>query len=285
MALEKNVKSIHKKHYPPAILGDEVWRLEKIGKGGSFHKRLNKAGIYTVEDFLRFVVRESQKLRSILGSGMSNKMWDVLVEHTKTCVLSGKLYLHYSDETRNIAVVFNNIYELSGLIANGHYYSTDSLSDDQKVYVDSLVKTAYDDWMHAVEYDGQTLLSFKQNQITGASQIEAPIDPLDFTNSFEHQVALPTLSVPVPPEYPCLDSGPAIPGYDESIGSKFPIQMQNDNLNTAFQLDTTSFRLQNPLTASHQTQLTRSENVIAVGLPESSASGELTPYFNKRRSE
>jgi hypothetical protein len=55
---------VYKKHYPPA-LKDEVWRLEKIGKDGSFHKRLNKAGISTVEDFLRLVVRDPQKLRSV----------------------------------------------------------------------------------------------------------------------------------------------------------------------------------------------------------------------------
>lgn len=44
---------------------DDVWRLEKIGKDGSFHKRLNKAGIRTVEDFLRLVVRDPQRLRSV----------------------------------------------------------------------------------------------------------------------------------------------------------------------------------------------------------------------------
>lgn len=55
---------VYKKHYPPA-LNDDVWRLEKIGKDGSFHKRLNNANIYTVEDFLRLVVRDAQKLRSV----------------------------------------------------------------------------------------------------------------------------------------------------------------------------------------------------------------------------
>ena len=55
---------VYKKHYPPA-LNDEVWRLEKIGKDGAFHKRLNKAGILTVEDFLRFVVRDPQRLRNV----------------------------------------------------------------------------------------------------------------------------------------------------------------------------------------------------------------------------
>ncbi len=55
---------MYKKHYPPA-LNDEVWRLEKIGKDGSFHKRLNNQNIFTVEDFLRLVVRDQQKLRTV----------------------------------------------------------------------------------------------------------------------------------------------------------------------------------------------------------------------------
>lgn len=58
------VFTVYKKHYPPALT-DDVWRLEKIGKDGSFHKRLNKAGIYTVEDFLRLIVRDSQRLRNV----------------------------------------------------------------------------------------------------------------------------------------------------------------------------------------------------------------------------
>lgn len=64
---------------------------------------------------------------------MSNKMWDVLVEHSKTCIMSGKLYVYYPDDMRNIGVVFNDIYVLSGLIAGGQYHSADSLSDSQKV--------------------------------------------------------------------------------------------------------------------------------------------------------
>lgn len=64
---------------------------------------------------------------------MSNKMWEALVEHSKTCVLSGKLYVYYHDDSRNIGVVFNNIYELSGLIANDQFQQVDSLSDSQKV--------------------------------------------------------------------------------------------------------------------------------------------------------
>ena len=64
---------------------------------------------------------------------MSNKMWESLVEHSKTCVLSGKHYIYYSDETRSIGAVFNNIYEFTGLIASGQYYSAECLTDSQKV--------------------------------------------------------------------------------------------------------------------------------------------------------
>ncbi|VAI57773.1 unnamed protein product [Triticum turgidum subsp. durum] len=86
---------LYKKHYPPA-LKDDVWRLEKVGKDGAFHKKLNGSGIYTVEDFLRLLVRDQQRLRS--------------------------------------------------------------------VYADTLVKKAYEDWMHAVEYDGKALIGFKQKK-------------------------------------------------------------------------------------------------------------------------
>ena len=59
---------MYKKHYPPA-LHDEVWRLDRIGKDGAFHKRLNQSGIFTVEDFLRLVVMDPQKLRNVSGGG------------------------------------------------------------------------------------------------------------------------------------------------------------------------------------------------------------------------
>lgn len=64
---------------------------------------------------------------------MSNKMWEALLEHAKTCILSGKLYVYYPEDTRNVGVAFNNIYELRGLISGDQFYSADSLSDSQKV--------------------------------------------------------------------------------------------------------------------------------------------------------
>ena len=71
----------------------------------------------------------------ILGSGMSNRMWETLAEHSKTCVLSEMLYVYYPEDS--VGVVFNNIYEFSGLISGKQYYPADSLSDNQKVCVES----------------------------------------------------------------------------------------------------------------------------------------------------
>ncbi|KAG5536126.1 hypothetical protein RHGRI_023793 [Rhododendron griersonianum] len=53
---------LYKKHHPP-MLEDEVWRLEKIGKDGAFHKKLTSMGINTVQDFLKLSVVDPSKLR------------------------------------------------------------------------------------------------------------------------------------------------------------------------------------------------------------------------------
>ncbi|KAE9461801.1 hypothetical protein C3L33_06292, partial [Rhododendron williamsianum] len=150
-------------------------KLDVVVLEGDFNNEDEEG--WSQDDFESHIVKEREGKRplltgdlQILGSGMSNKMWEVLLEHAKTCVLSGKLYVYYSDDVRNVGVVFNNIYELSGLIAGGQFCSVDSLSDSQKVYVDSLVKKAYDNWMHVIEYDGKSLLGFKQNQNSVASQ-------------------------------------------------------------------------------------------------------------------
>ncbi|KAI3931152.1 hypothetical protein MKX01_029342 [Papaver californicum] len=222
---------LYKKHYPPA-LNDDVWRLEKIGKDGSFHKRLNKSGIYTVEDFLRLVVRDSPRLRSVLGSGMSNKMWEILIEHAKTCVLSGKHYVFYDDVTRNVGVVFNNIYELNGLIAGGQYYPADSLSDSQKVYVDALVKRAYENWTQVIDYDGKALLSFYQNkQLGGASESEVQ---KDYHNQ---QGSLLTFPVSVPPPQPSAPSGLTIGGHFDNTANGYVLNSQQVNSNAHTQFD------------------------------------------------
>ncbi|MQL90243.1 hypothetical protein Taro_022829 [Colocasia esculenta] len=272
---------LYKKHYPPA-LKDEVWRLEKIGKDGSFHKRLNKAGIYTVEAFLRLVVRDSQKLRNILGSGMSNKMWESLVEHAKTCVLSGKLYVYYSDDSRNVGAVFNNIYEFSGLIASGQYISAESLPDTQKVFVDALVKKAYENWMHVIEYDGKALLNPKQSKRTTASQAEAPAASTNYLNSYDQQPSLPCLPVPAPPEQTPVDAGLAVgaedavsEAYDDDPMNRYSAHRSQIASSSNVQFESSSFITQDDLmNSSHQNEIMRNDSMgLALGRQQHATMG------------
>ncbi|RDX60887.1 Calmodulin-binding protein 60 A, partial [Mucuna pruriens] len=107
---------VYKKHHPPS-LSDEVWRLEKIGKDGAFHKRLSREKIHTVKEFLTLLNLDPAKLRSILGTGMSAKMWEVTVEHARTCVLDTTRYLYFPSHSQQPGVVFNAVGQVTGLLS------------------------------------------------------------------------------------------------------------------------------------------------------------------------
>ncbi|KAG2552558.1 hypothetical protein PVAP13_9KG555100 [Panicum virgatum] len=131
---------VYKKHHPPA-LADDVWRLEKIGKDGVFHKKLADFGIHTVQDFLRNLVMDQYGLRSLLGSGMSNKMWESTVEHARECVLDDKLYSYCSGH--GIVLLFNCVYEVVGVIVGTNCFTLTSLTPTQKALVVKLQQDAY----------------------------------------------------------------------------------------------------------------------------------------------
>lgn len=123
----------YKKHHPP-YLSDEVWRLEKIGKDGAFHKRLNMEKIKTVKDFLALSYLDSAKLRNILGTGMSTKMWEVTAEHARRCVVDDKkLYLYCPPSLNRDGVVFNVVGQVLGLLSDRKYVVADHLSEVQRV--------------------------------------------------------------------------------------------------------------------------------------------------------
>uniref|UniRef100_J3LUA7 Uncharacterized protein n=2 Tax=Oryza brachyantha TaxID=4533 RepID=J3LUA7_ORYBR len=148
---------LYKKHHPPA-LDDEVWRLEKIGKEGAFHKRLNRERIVTVKDFLTLLHLDAPRLRKVLGGGMSTKMWEVTVEHSKTCILTDKVHVYYPDSLRKTAVVFNVVGEVRGLICE-KFVSADDLTEKEKAEAHAYVKQAYENWKNVFTCDNETLIS------------------------------------------------------------------------------------------------------------------------------
>ncbi|CAL5445187.1 unnamed protein product [Camellia sinensis] len=142
---------VYKKHHPP-MLEDEVWRLEKIGKDGAFHKKLASMAINTVQDFLKLSVVDQNKLRKILGLGMSEKMWEVTIKHARTCLLGNKLYLSRGG---NHTIILNPICQVVKAEINGQTYPTrDSSTTMNRAYIESLVRDAYLNWNSLEEFDG-----------------------------------------------------------------------------------------------------------------------------------
>ncbi|KAH0676953.1 hypothetical protein KY285_024754 [Solanum tuberosum] len=140
----------YKKHYPPA-LGDEVWRLEKIGKDGTFRKKLSSKGINTVQDFLKLATIDTPQIRTILGTGMSDKMWEVTYKHAKTCEMGSKLFMARGP---NYVLILTPICQLVRAVIDGQIYPTHDLPGIQKAYIQNLVKEAYGNWSSLEEVDG-----------------------------------------------------------------------------------------------------------------------------------
>ncbi|KAF9625698.1 hypothetical protein IFM89_026278 [Coptis chinensis] len=150
--------AVYKKHYPPS-LADEVWRLEKIGKDGAFHKRLNKENVNTVKDFLTLLFGDALRLRNILGTGMSSKMWEITVEHAQTCILDKRMYVyHPTSAQQGVGVVFNVVGQILGILSAGQYITVDKISETEEVNAQRLVKLAYEHWDEVVSFDAGSMM-------------------------------------------------------------------------------------------------------------------------------
>ncbi|KAJ4712268.1 Calmodulin binding protein-like [Melia azedarach] len=150
---------LYKKHHPPSLF-DEVWRLEKIGKDGAFHKRLSRENINTVKDFLTLLVLDPPRLRHILGTGMSAKMWEVTVEHARTCALDKRIYLYCPPGTQQKSgVVFNVVGQVMGLLSECQHVPIDKLSETQKAEASNLVICAFKHWEEVVSFEDETSLT------------------------------------------------------------------------------------------------------------------------------
>ncbi|TXG51436.1 hypothetical protein EZV62_023960 [Acer yangbiense] len=141
---------LYKKHHPP-MLEDEVWRLEKIGKDGAFHRKLSSSGINTVQEFLKLSTVDPQKLRTILGNGMSEKMWEVTIKHARKCVMGNKFYLFGGPD---FTIILNPICQVVRALINGHIYPTRDLPTINRTYIEKLVREAYSNWYSLEEIEG-----------------------------------------------------------------------------------------------------------------------------------
>ncbi|CAD5173825.1 unnamed protein product [Musa acuminata subsp. malaccensis] len=212
---------------------------------------------------------------------MSNKMWESLVEHAKTCVLSGKYYVYYSDDTRDIGAIFNNIYEFCGLIAGGQFYSAENLNDNQKVFADVLVKKAYDNWMHVIEYDGKALLNFtkKKKALSDSSNdheesqvnLQASYHLVDVITIIQRKATLLRILI-----FALFSSGSTITAvYSGNEGVTYSSSPPNVASDTNMQYENACFTPQNEAIGSAQQSLiTRNDSTsLALALPQQTSIG------------
>ncbi|PWA69148.1 calmodulin-binding protein 60 E [Artemisia annua] len=138
-AVKDHRGELYKKHYPPALHG-EVWRLDRIAKDGALHKKLMKSEVITVEDSLRVLARDPQRFKN-----------------EESYMYTMPIYL-------TPLVLSSTIYELRGLTTDGQFVPLESLSHNQKLLVDSLVKRAYENWNRVIEYDTKVTTDWSDPQ-------------------------------------------------------------------------------------------------------------------------
>ncbi|XP_022748242.1 calmodulin-binding protein 60 B-like [Durio zibethinus] len=149
---------LYKKHYPP-FLRDEVWRLERIAKDGAFHTRLASKNILTVKDFLRLHVTKPSALRNILGGGISNKVWDTIIEHALSCVLDDDEWYAYYGAAQRVVLLLNSIYQVVAATFDGqNYLPAEKLTFSQKLLVEDATRQAYKNVGDLVLTDRQAIM-------------------------------------------------------------------------------------------------------------------------------
>ncbi|KAG1334758.1 protein SAR DEFICIENT 1 [Cocos nucifera] len=141
---------LYRKHYPPS-LNDEVWRLEKIGKDGAFHRKLQAENINTVQDFLRHLVIDPDQLRKILGVNMSDRTWEGIINHARTCDVGKKIYFCRGP---NCTLLSNSICEALGFMTDRMTILLNDLNRSQKTYIQQLVREACQNGIELQEADG-----------------------------------------------------------------------------------------------------------------------------------
>ncbi|KAE8685015.1 Detected protein of confused Function [Hibiscus syriacus] len=143
---------LYKKHYPP-FPHDEVWRLERIAKDGAFHKRLTSHNIFTVKDFLRLHVTDPSALHDILGGGISNRVWDTIIDHALSSVLDDEWYSYYGT-VQSVGLLLDSIYRVVAATLDGeNYHPVEKFTFSQKLLVEDAKRQAYKNVRYLVLVD------------------------------------------------------------------------------------------------------------------------------------
>ena len=75
-------------------------------------------------------------LLQILGGGISNRVWDTIIEHALSCVLDDDEWYAYYGAAQRAGLLLNSIYRVVAATFDGHNYQpVENLTFSQKVSV------------------------------------------------------------------------------------------------------------------------------------------------------
>ena len=104
--------------------------------------------------------------------------------------------------------------------------------------MDTLVKQAYDNWMHVIEYDGKSLQNCNQDQHLDTAHPHALMGSLEYSNSVQ-QTSIHSLPQPEHRGQPSMDTGATVGGIyflakHSYVSNKIHVNLQTVLLNRFF---------------------------------------------------
>ncbi|THG18288.1 hypothetical protein TEA_023058 [Camellia sinensis var. sinensis] len=84
------------------------------------------------------LVKLRLSMRVILGAGMSAEMWEVTVDHARTCTIDPGFYFYCPGSQQKSGVVFNAVRQVMRLLPECQYSPIDKLFETEKAFFNHL---------------------------------------------------------------------------------------------------------------------------------------------------
>ncbi|KAM3278496.1 hypothetical protein ACQJBY_046016 [Aegilops geniculata] len=131
--------TLNGKRYPPSK-EEEVHHLENISLKGKRCNDLADKSITTVKRLMRHYHRDKSGLQKL--TGMKDEDWSTMVTHATTCDPGVEIY-SYGVAEENCELLFNDFYDLVGVLTNGDYVPVSDLDQFQQLKVKSWKMSAF----------------------------------------------------------------------------------------------------------------------------------------------
>ncbi|KAM0884295.1 hypothetical protein ACQ4PT_031073 [Festuca glaucescens] len=136
----KNRRSeLNEKSYHPSK-GDPVYRLKKISQNGRRCNTLAGKNITTVKHLMRQYHVDKSGLQKL--TGMKKGDWSTMIEHATTCDPGDEIF-SYRVAEENCELLFNDFYDLVGMMINGLCVPITELDQFLQLKVNSWKMSAY----------------------------------------------------------------------------------------------------------------------------------------------